>query len=161
MAIRAYLATLVSSIQAPKSIEEKHKCLIFTKATLKVVENNGGVGEGRRLLLLLTVVTAATHSKTWFLNDAKLEAKKPKTQNSLDDPSSKCSVMRLQIIFNRIKEGKKQEDCESTELLITCCFREILDMAHQENKKALCLFTKRTDLRSLLVALPKRQMATP
>ncbi|GJZ38094.1 hypothetical protein Tco_0584285 [Tanacetum coccineum] len=56
----------VSSTQAAESIEEKHKRLRFTKATSKVAENNGGVGEGRRLLLLSTVV-AATDSKTRLL----------------------------------------------------------------------------------------------
>nr|GEY60483.1 protein NYNRIN-like [Tanacetum cinerariifolium] len=55
---------------AAESIEEKHKRLRFTKATSKVAENNGGVGEGRRLLLLSTVVVAATDSKTRLLQTA-------------------------------------------------------------------------------------------
>ncbi|GJR51517.1 hypothetical protein Tco_1206933 [Tanacetum coccineum] len=81
MAIRAYLTTLVSSIQAAESIEEKHKGLRFTKATSKVAENNGGVGEGRRLLLLSTVVAAATDSKTQLLQKYLKKSQENKTKN--------------------------------------------------------------------------------
>ena len=67
MAIRAYITTLVSSIQAAENIEEKHKGLRFTKSATRVADNNGSVGEGRRLLLLSTLVAAATDSKTQLL----------------------------------------------------------------------------------------------
>lgn len=44
-------------------------------------------------------------------------------------------------------------------VLISGCFGKILDMARQENEKVVSFFTKRTNIRSLLVALPKWQKA--
>lgn len=71
MAIRAYITTLVSSIQAAENIEENGRFLRFTTTKQKETEtnNNGGVGEGRRALLLSTVAAAtqATDSKTQLL----------------------------------------------------------------------------------------------
>lgn len=81
MAIRAYISTLVSSIQAAENIEEKHKGFRFTKSATRVADNNGGVGEGRRLLLLSTVVAAATDSKTQLLQKYLKKSEENKTKN--------------------------------------------------------------------------------
>ncbi|PWA67766.1 F-box domain, cyclin-like protein [Artemisia annua] len=46
------------------------------------------------------------------------------------------------------------------EARILVCFREILDMVSQEINEDFTLFSKRAHIRSLLEALPKRQMTT-
>ncbi|KAI3799601.1 hypothetical protein L1987_34900 [Smallanthus sonchifolius] len=81
MAIRAYISTLVSSIQAAENNEDKNKGLRFTKT--RVAEKcNGGVTEGRRGLLLSTVVAAAaTDSKTQLLQKYLKKSQDNKAKN--------------------------------------------------------------------------------
>ncbi|XP_071707636.1 uncharacterized protein [Rutidosis leptorrhynchoides] len=80
MAIRAYITTLVSSIQAAENIDEKHRGLKFTR-TKKVTETDGEFGEGRRALLLSTIVAAATDSKTQLLQKYLKKSEDNKIKN--------------------------------------------------------------------------------
>ncbi|KAK9061364.1 hypothetical protein SSX86_018545 [Deinandra increscens subsp. villosa] len=75
MAIRAYITTLVSSIQAA---EDKNRGLRFTKTRVAGSCN----GEGRRGLLLSTVVAAAAiDSKTQLLEKYLKKSQENKTKN--------------------------------------------------------------------------------
>nr|XP_043634115.1 uncharacterized protein LOC122605272 [Erigeron canadensis] len=82
MALRAYITTLVSSIQAAENSEEKYRGLRFRKTT-RVTEGSGGGGEGRRALLLSTVaaLTQVTDSKTQLLQKYLKKSEDNKTKN--------------------------------------------------------------------------------
>ncbi|KAD7479883.1 hypothetical protein R6Q59_008715 [Mikania micrantha] len=82
MAIRAYITTLVSSIQAAENIENKNKGIRLTKTRVAESCNGGGVAERRRALLLSTVVAAAaTDSKTELLQKYLKKSQDNKAKN--------------------------------------------------------------------------------
>ncbi|KAI7747591.1 hypothetical protein M8C21_019107 [Ambrosia artemisiifolia] len=79
MAIRAYITTLVSSIHAAENIEGGNRGSRFTRT--RVTESNGGL-EGRRALLLSTVVAAAaTDSQTQLLQKYLKKSQENKEKN--------------------------------------------------------------------------------
>ncbi|CAH1438190.1 unnamed protein product [Lactuca virosa] len=78
MAIRAYITTLASSIQAAENSREKVKGSRFRRTT-RVTDSNG-LGEGRRAILLATLA-AVNDSKTELLQKYLKKSEENKTKN--------------------------------------------------------------------------------
>ncbi|KAK1409713.1 hypothetical protein QVD17_36242 [Tagetes erecta] len=111
MAIRAYITTLVSSIQAAENIEDKKSGLRLTKT--RVAENcNGGITEGRRALLLSTVA-AATDSKTQLLEKYLKKSQDNKTKNDKERLDS--YYKRNYMDYFAFEEGTLRQKKDLTE----------------------------------------------
>ncbi|KAJ9540769.1 hypothetical protein OSB04_027275 [Centaurea solstitialis] len=82
MAIRAYITTLISSIQAAENIEEKGSALRFTRKMVADTSGGGG-GEGRRALLLsaMAAATQVNDSQTQLLQKYLKKSEDNKTKN--------------------------------------------------------------------------------
>ncbi|KVI09640.1 uncharacterized protein LOC112518617 [Cynara cardunculus var. scolymus] len=113
MAIRAYITTLISSIQAAENTQEKGNGLSFRRKM--VTESNGRGGEGRRTLLLsaMAAATQVNDSKTELLQKYLKKSEENKTKNDKE---------RLDSYYKRnykdyfgLEEGTLRQKKELTE----------------------------------------------
>ncbi|KAI3748496.1 hypothetical protein L6452_11602 [Arctium lappa] len=110
MAIRAYITTLISSIQAAENTQEKGTALRFRR---KLVTDSSG--EGRRTLLL-SAMAAATQ-----INDSKTELLQKYLKKS-EENKTKNDKERLDSYYKRnykdyfgLEEGALRQKKELTE----------------------------------------------
>lgn len=110
MAIRAYITTLISSIQAAENTEEKGTALRFRR---KMVTDTSG--EGRRTILLsaMAAATQVNDSKTQLLQKYLKKSEENKTKNDKE---------RLDSYYKRnykdyfgLEEGALRQKKELTE----------------------------------------------
>ncbi|KAL4576714.1 hypothetical protein LXL04_012812 [Taraxacum kok-saghyz] len=111
MAIRAYITTLVSSIQAAENSQEKVKGSRFRRTT-RIITDSNGVGEGRRALLLATVA-AVNDSKTELLQKYLKKSEENKTKNDKERLDS--YYKRNYMDYFAFEEGTLRQKKELTE----------------------------------------------